>query len=46
MWTFFLICAIISIIGLLYYLVLLLNETEQSVLLLAEKIKKHYDVTT
>lgn len=45
MWTFFFICAIIGVIGLLFYLILQLNELEKQVLSLTEKIKKHYEIT-
>ena len=43
MWTFFFIIALIGVLGLLFYLVLELNELEKRITTLAEAIRKHYE---
>lgn len=45
MWTFFFIIALISILGLLFYLMLELNELEKQISALAESIRRHYEIT-
>ena len=45
MWTFFFIIALIGIMGLLFYLMLELNELEKRINALAESIRKHYEIT-
>jgi len=45
MWTFFFILAIIGVIILLFHLMLQLNDLEKTVQNLAERIRKHYEVT-
>jgi hypothetical protein len=45
MWTIFFIIALIGILGLLFYLLLVLNELEKQINALAESIRKHYEIT-
>ena len=45
MWTFFFILAIVGVMGLLFYLVLELNELEKKIAALAESLRKHYEIT-
>ena len=45
MWTFFFIIALIGVLGLVFYLVLELNELEKRVNALAESLRKHYEIT-
>ena len=45
MWTFFFIIALVGIMGLLFYLVLQLNELEKKITTLAESIRRHYEIT-
>ncbi len=45
MWTFFFIIALIGVLGLLFYLMLELNELEKQISALAESLRKHYEIT-
>ncbi|MBN1760394.1 MAG: hypothetical protein JW863_18845 [Chitinispirillaceae bacterium] len=45
MWTFFFIIALVGVLGLLFYLMLELNELEKLVGSLAELLRKHYEIT-
>ena len=45
MWTFFFIIALIGILGLLFYLMIELNELEKQISSLAEALRKHYEIT-
>ena len=45
MWTFFFILALIGVLGLLFYLMLELNELEKQTATLAELLRKHYEIT-
>ena len=45
MWTFFFIIALIGVLGLLFYLMLELNELEKRIGSLAEQLRKHYEIT-
>lgn len=45
MWTFFFILALIGVMGLLFYLVMELNELEKKIGALAESLRKHYEIT-
>jgi nitric oxide reductase large subunit len=43
MWTVFLILMLVASIGLLFYILIELNEAEKKVVTLAEGIRKHYE---
>jgi len=43
MWTFFFILALIGVLGLLFYLIIELNELEKRISGLAEALRKHYE---
>ena len=45
MWTFFFIIALIGVLGLVFYLMLELNELEKQIASLAETLRKHYEIT-
>ncbi|MBN1309278.1 MAG: hypothetical protein JXA18_15245 [Chitinispirillaceae bacterium] len=45
MWTVFFIIALVGTLGLLFYLMLELNELEKKITTLAESLRKHYGVT-
>lgn len=45
MWTFFFILSLIGVLGLVFYLMLELNELEKKITSLAEAIRKHYEIT-
>ena len=45
MWTFFFIIALIGVLGLLFYLMLELNELEKRIGTLADLLRKHYEIT-
>ncbi len=45
MWTFFFIIALIGILGLLFYLVIELNELEKRFTTFAELLREHYEIT-
>jgi len=43
MWTVFLILMLVGSIGLLFYILIELNETEKKVIALSDSIRKHYE---
>lgn len=43
MWTFFFILAIFGIVGLMFYLLLELNELEKKITAIVQEIRKHYE---
>ncbi len=43
MWTVFLILMLVASIGLLFYILIELNEAEKKVVDLSESIRKHYE---
>jgi len=45
MWIFFFIIALIAVMGLLFHLVIQLNELEKRISSIAESIRKHYGIT-
>lgn len=45
MWTFFFVIALLGVLGLLFYLILELNELEKRVSTLAETLRKHYETS-
>jgi nitric oxide reductase large subunit len=43
MWTVFLILMLVASIGLLFYILIELNEAEKKVITLSDSIRKHYE---
>ncbi len=43
MWTVFLILMLVASIGLLFYILIELNEAEKKVIALSDSIRKHYE---